>query len=287
LLFVCASLTRHNALVAAPPLIVPAVVMLAKSLRVRLASGLVALVAMTLAPHGVELLFRAEDQSPSVQLLAHDIAGIFAREPGDAEKFTFADTNGAKLARTYSPHSTTSTIFPAGELRGYSWFAPRKQAIERAWARAVMTHPRAYLAHRWAVFRRAMSLDGLPSCYPLHEGIEPNRWGYSLRNGSRLLASLRRIEDSLRPTLLFRGWVWMALALGLAVFSWRRRDDDLLPFFVATSGFLYSAEYLLVGTGCDFRFVYWTVVAACAAGLMLAHPPIESRRANPERQPGL
>ncbi|HTP29186.1 MAG TPA: hypothetical protein VMK12_26430 [Anaeromyxobacteraceae bacterium] len=267
-ILVCASLTRHNALLAALPLMVPAAMMLANSLRVRLLAGLAALGAMVLAPSGADRLLDAKDASSGTQVLAYDIAGICARAPNGAEHLTFADTNCAELAAGYSPVSATSIIFPPGRSRGYSWFTPRKRAIAHAWRRAVIAHPRAYLAHRWAVFQRLMSLDGLPNCYATHDGISPNPWGYALHRG-RLLERLRDLETLLKPTVLFQGWLWMALAFSLAVLSWYRRHDDPLPFSVATSGFLYSAEYLLVSPTCDFRYVYWTVVASCATAIML------------------
>lgn len=221
------------------------------------------------APWVVERCAAARDLWPGGQILAYDVAGIYSRVPKEGG-VAVADTTASDLARDYSPSAIAPLIFPEGRPRGYGWFAPRKRELSRAWRVGVRQHPGAYLWHRGMYFGRLMSLDGKPSCYAFHAGIEPNPLALTL-GGCRTIAFrvLRRVEEAARNTILFRGWLWAGLAVALSVAAARRGGADALPLWVAGSGSLYAVAYLLIGISCDFRFVYWTVIAVFAAAMLL------------------
>ena len=69
---------------------------------------------------------------------------------------------------------------------------------------------------------------------------------------------------ALRNTVFFRGFFWLTISLALIYFSprGRLRGDLEVVFVLATSGLLYGAAYFFIAPSCDFRFFWWTMVAA-------------------------
>ena len=80
--------------------------------------------------------------------------------------------------------------------------------------------------------------------------------------------ALRHVHDALQPTPLFRMGTWLVACVLLCVVAWRRRatPEGAFVLGVCGSGALYVLSYLPLGVACEFRYVYWAVLAS-AAGL--------------------
>ena len=62
---------------------------------------------------------------------------------------------------------------------------------------------------------------------------------------------------------LYRPFLWLAAATAALAVAIRRRSREELPLIGAlfTSGLLTTAQYLVLGVGADYRFVWWPVLA--------------------------
>ncbi|BDG01733.1 hypothetical protein [Anaeromyxobacter oryzae] len=263
------TLLRHNAILAAAPLAVGAI-WEGRRPSGRLARGAVAAVAVAVlaaAPAAVERATRARDVWPLGQLLAYDLAGIYVRHPEALPASTLArDLSVADLRRLYTPFTGGPLIFPRhpGDPGiPFDGLAARRDELTAEWLRAVRTYPRAWLAHRWDVFRALLGTQRGPAFYPFHATLDPNPWGLRLHPGS-LSRALEAVRDGARDGIAFRGWFWIGLsALATAVAARRARRDGV-PLWIALSGLAYALAYLAVSVSAEFRYLYWTALSTFA-----------------------
>jgi hypothetical protein len=119
-------------------------------------------------------------------------------------------------------------------------------------------------------FQTLLSANSGPVCYPFHVGIDRgNQWGFRVRENTLLYRGLRNVQEATRDTFLFRGWFWTLAITITAIIALGHYRERTLAFWTAISGLAYAAAYLVVGVACDFRFLYWTVIAVFAALLLL------------------
>src|SRR5262249_12679042 len=89
--------------------------------------------------------------------------------------------------------------------------------------------------------------------------------GFHLHRTRWTYRTLRRVQEYTRNSLLFRGWVWVALGLALCVGSVPRAGRASTAFWIPASRLTYAVAYLLVGPAADFRYLFWTLVSVFAA----------------------
>jgi hypothetical protein len=272
-----AACLRHNAILAAIPLAAAAFPW-SRARRLQSAALAAALVAaIAAAPWLVERALRVRDAWPGGQLLVYDLAAIYLSHPDDLAASTFSgDIEISDLARDYTPVHVVPLLFtdePPGRRIPWSTIAPRRAIIVREWAREVVRHPRAYLAHRLEQFRFLLGIATEPVCYPFHRQIDPNPWGLHL-DDTALHGALRRLADGAGHTILFRGWPWLALAAVAGAVALRRAREHPLAVATAASAVAYASAYLVVGVSCGFRFLYWTMIATFAVGFLLLGPGV-------------
>lgn len=288
-LLLVASLLRHDALFATAPLAVGAAwTSPALRGRARGAVALLALVAFAAAPRVADRATRARDVWPVGQLFVYDLAGIYVRHPEAFPASSLArDLRLEDLRQLYTPFTGGPLLFPArpGDP-GISFHGlAGRRALAGEWVRALLAHPGAYLAHRWAAFRALLGWHGGPAFAPYHDRLEPNRWQLRLAGGPAYVA-LARFRDAVRDGPVFRGWLWLALAAIAMLAAAARRAAT--PFWIAASGVCYALSHLGTAVSAEFRYLYWTALspfAAAAAALALrstAHwaspPTIATRR---------
>jgi hypothetical protein len=134
--------------------------------------------------------------------------------------------------------------------------------------RAIVSHPFAYLQHRFTHFN-------LSSWFLVSSGPEftawsqsvPNPWGFHVaKNG--LLTLIIKITDGVATTPI--GWpiFWISLALSMLVAGLMVRAP-IEPIAIAASAFLYGAGYLVVGVATGIRYYIWTFDGAALAALLI------------------
>ena len=147
------------------------------------------------------------------------------------------------------------------------------------WRRAIREHPGAYLAHRRNITLQLLGVGRDAVCLPFIIGVDPNTLGVVFRP-TGLNDPVMRALQAMKNSLLFRGWVYVLLALvgtGWAIARWRRRPN--VPFLVLTSSaLLYFLPSVFFATACDFRLLWWGVVALLISPLVLGMPQPLPRR---------
>lgn len=267
------TLCRHNAVVGALPLALCAASHLVPGRRGRIVSGLAATALLAIAPTVAEHALRARDEWPLGQLLVFDEIAVYSAHPDLlASSPLQADFTAADLQYVYSPASLMPIFLGAGPAAHHltaASLAPRRVQICAEWLRALRTDPLAYLRHRLLYLRSLLGADGNPVCYAFHVGIDPpSPWGFKVREDGLAYRALRAFQEAARNTVVFRGWIWMLLLTALAgAAAWR--SGSRLALWTAASGWLYGAAYLCVGVVCDFRFLYWSVLATFATMALL------------------
>jgi hypothetical protein len=270
----CACAIRHNAGAAVLPLALWVPVIWCEITGHAPAAGwqrlIVGLVLFALLAVGAVALNRGLVTGgrlfPAQQLYLHDLAAISVatgevRMPGSLRM----DGPRTLEAMTclYTAESCAPLFSAAGgacPTRIEKITDPDRMAdLEAEWRQAVLSEPRAYLGHRWAVFREQFAITRDRVCYPLH-----------VRNdGTTLIAfdgtllydpALRLFSVAAYWTPLFRGWAYLALAAALLVGAGRRGSVPLVV--LASSGLVYGLAYFAIGSACPFRLHWWSVVSA-------------------------
>jgi hypothetical protein len=155
---------------------------------------------------------------------------------------------------------------------------PLNDEIRRAWIDAILTHPRAYLAHRWeltkALFGRK-SRDW-PSGLIYVDGEYQYRDNPPVTpNTSSAHAWFLRLFDAMRDSVLLSAWPYLCLIAAALVLGWRRRHrDDMAPAFaVLISGAFYAVPLTLLAPSAELRYTGWTCIAAMIGTALVLAPP--------------
>jgi len=276
---------RHNAVVAVAPLSVWFGLLLARLCGLgsrRKALAATAAAAALLAgfaglrgwvTYGV---LRARRTYPVQQILIHDLAAVsiatrsyqlpeFLSEAGQPSTVE-------ELEDVYSP-DLIDPLFCCDDTVPRFYIlsdAGRFDLLLRTWLRVIPRNPKAYLPHRARAFKRQFGIGGPEVCFPFQQGSDPNALRITFQPG-RLNQWMTAFMSWFKNGILFRGWFYLlgaASGLGLAVRSEgvRRRASVAL----AASGLAYAGAYFFVGTTCDFRMAWWTVVSTLALPVVLA-----------------
>ena len=217
-----------------------------------------------------EALVRGNHAYAGQTVLLHDLAAVsVARGEPLFPEYIVADEHFSmeKVAQRYAPYISTAIVgFENSGLR-LSGDPRDMEALRAKWLEVVARNPGAYLRHRWAAFEWAAGLNRPEVCFP-YLIASYGRFDYKT-NDLAVHRLLKAYFWAARNTLLFRGFFWLLVALALLYFSLRGRlrGDLELVFVLALSGLLYGAAYFFIAPSCDFRFFWWTMLAA-TAGLL-------------------
>jgi hypothetical protein len=209
------------------------------------------------------------------QIMLHDLAAV-SKETGRTqfpEYITRSEEFSAeRVSEQYSTEWINTLIYGEPPPLRLTFNPEEVRSLRAAWWRAVSQNKAAYLAHRWAIFR---NLTGLGTPY-VYKSFNPS-------TGQNNPPQFRQTPNALTRALtsyfflfsnspLFRGFLWILLCLALAYFSLRLRlSGDLgAVFALSSSGLLYAAAYFFVTPSSDFRYLWWTVLAATASAILFA-----------------
>lgn len=282
-----ATALRHNAMIAAFPLCLWAGAVAVRrvssgSVGQWLAGGAVglALFALLVAQVGwIERLLVEDPGPPPVQqILVHDLAAISLAEGKLRLPAFMVERAGGLTLEELRPLVTPIDIGPLywGEGKRVPLVSDPEEVagLRAAWWQAVRDRPSAYLAHRFEVFGWLIGRHGACDLLPDEPLIpqEPPLW-------PRFGARMRSILDGLAARGLFHGWIYVALCAAFAAVLCcdpARRSAGLA---LASSGIGYAAAYLWIGTGCSYRFLWWTALSAMTLLCLGAASILERKRA--------
>jgi hypothetical protein len=204
--------------------------------------------------------------------------------PDEAKRANFSSQ---ALRAAYSPTSSTSLIFrpdPAISPPLQLTENPQYLTIFRqAWEHAIINYPWTYLSHRGAVFA---SLLGIGRQTPFFATVDYGQQSASFEAGVDVLGDPavksidvgrpifgQRVAASLlmafinwvaKHTYLLFGWAWLLVLVAtfVAAIVLRKRPMAEVAIGLSASGLLYLLPYFFVAPSSDFRYLYWSIVAA-------------------------
>ena len=259
-----------------------------------IALGLIAFAALMLLS-GVmsDILTRGRHSHPAQLIMLHDLAAISIGTGSVVmPPFVYADWPSLSLQdlqELYSPDNTPQ--FPAKKPSTYSlkyryqWSAGEFQAFVGLWAQSIRDHPSIYLAHRASAFLRFLGVGREYVCDPFYEGPirdESNWLGLSEPGQGLYQWSLDRLGQ-LRTSVLFRGWFYVAILAIVSVACLVLRPRSVQgSLALCLSGLLYTLAHFFAST-CEFRYLWWTVLAACTlpVALLIPDSPAAARVGSP------
>lgn len=202
-----------------------------------------------------------------------DMAGMLQRNPNlhlnvfqDEGYGTAAWEEGAKA--TFSPERIDYL-----ELRPIT--GPRDVSstlVLKQWLSLITANPTTYIMHRLEVYSWFSGMRNQTKCIPIHVGVDrgpltPDA-GIKLQ-AARQAPSLYQWSRKFVDTPYFAPLFWNGISLLVAcvlIARCRWREPIL---WLQISGLAYSASYLIAGFSCDFRYSYFSVLAATIGAIRL------------------
>jgi hypothetical protein len=154
----------------------------------------------------------------------------------------------------------TGVILPAN--------VDQMRIVSRAWWSAILTHPKAYLEHRWFVTLRFLGISRpshLPYFYGIPESLYPSYFADRAYYVHFPSTNLRKWERNWLTDVepwVFRQWIYGVLTAAVLFFNRRRLGT---PFWLGVSGGAYWLSCSLTVPSTDFRYAWWTVLAVTTA----------------------
>lgn len=143
------------------------------------------------------------------------------------------------------------------------------RALSANWKRAIKAHPRAYLAHRWRVFRELLRFEGRR--VDLSTGITRNRLGVPTQRSEAGTFAVDLLARA--PNFPFYAtWFYVLLQGALLVvgaLDFFKRGRPLSLCF-SLSGLIYLATFFFATGAPDFRYSTWTILTTLLAACALA-----------------
>jgi hypothetical protein len=165
------------------------------------------------------------------------------------------------------------------------WQIPDTVA-SRQWVDLVTRHTGLYLRLRWEDFRWTFVPPVIDFCLPVYVGVDAPA---QLLNG---LALQRRYVQSDVELTNYASWfldtpayshlAWALVSLVLAgLLLLRRQPADIAMAAMQLAGVGFSASFFLITIACDYRYLYFTDLAALVGLVYLAlDPPWPGRKAS-------
>lgn len=266
-----ATAIRHNAITGTAPLMVVAVMAFVGLCWPRVTrAGTVVLCALVVvgvtwsAGRFTKALVGERTMPPMQANFVHDLTGLSART-GEwllPPEFTaFSRLGEAELRPLYRPDSSDPLYFEPGRV-GMTRDDAIVRALRRAWVKAVVAHPVAWLRLRWGMTARLTGVSK-PIAMPVYDAIDPNPFGVSLPPGPARVALFSGLHG-MSGWLPFRHFLYLGLAAALGLFLAVARRADALSVGVLLSVWGYFAPLPFVSPAPDFRYLFW-----CLLGTLL------------------
>jgi hypothetical protein len=285
LLLLIGTLARYNSVLAAIPLLVLWIWPEPATSRPLIAAGgrlaiCAVIVSVTWAASGKLLdLFVFHSQHASIEnsLFLWDLVGMSQRIGQNLVPGNWSEAQSTEIVYDCgNNHMSIDTVMfnecrfvPDALHQSGQWQA----GLFPTWGRAVVDHPEAYLYVRLAYARTlfwptVMFMFGSrPEAYEL--GFHENGLFIMLKNIFYFCKYTPVIH------LVFTVMFWMLSSAILLCISlrclWKDRPEYYRNFLLFLSAAVYVWPLLVVGTGGDFRFAYWSVAATCIS--LLLWPP--------------
>ena len=164
------------------------------------------------------------------------------------------------------------------------WRVP-DAAAQKQWKNLILKNPALYLRVRWEDFRWVFAAPVIDWCLPVYVGVDaPVEKMAPLRLEHRFVesdAQLNNYASWFLDTPVYWHWFYAGISLVLAgLFVWRRQPADIAMAGLQLGGAAFAASFFIISIACDYRYLYFTDLAALT-GLIYAaiDPPMPWRKA--------
>jgi len=295
---VMAAALRHNAPVVIVPItamIVPFAPSWPTWRRRALGAGLG--VAASIAGVVVSARLTRVDEHPFANMIAMpDVAAVIAAGPmtdadarallGDVKLAVAEDVQGR--LRALHAEDTDWQPLSVGEARVFEMATSDAQAsaLVRAWLRAIVEHPGAFLAHRWHLWLKVLGWTDrrpIPYVTPVSENRDVIAVAGEARSYSGFQRAVGRLLLRFSRNIVFWPMLYFVLGIGLLVILWR--DPLQRGLLLGALGYEVALFFASPG-GQEHRYSHWmiTCVVIAAAVRLLDVARGRSRR-GPEAAP--
>ena len=158
-------------------------------------------------------------------------------------------------------------------------------AVQKQWTNLILKSPTLYLRVRWEDFRWVFAPPVIDWCLPVYVGIDaPAEKMAPLHLRHRFVASdaqLNNYASWFFDTPVYWHGFYTGISLVLAgLFVWRRQPADIAIAGLQLGGAAFAASFFIISIACDYRYLYFTDLAALT-GLIYAaiDPPLPWRKA--------
>jgi len=241
-------------------------------------------------------LLDAKRVHPEQVIELYDLAGISVISGTDVipDEAKSANFSSEALRAAYSPEYLNPLIFrpdPAISPPLQGTGNPNYLTIFRqAWEHAIINHPWAYLSHRGAIFASLLRIGWHTPFYamvdyrqeaadfeagvgilgdPALKSIDIGRPIFGQRFAASLLMAF--VNWAAVHTYLFFGWLWLLVLVAtlVAAIVLRKRPMAEVAIGLSASGLLYLLPYFFAAPSSDFRYLYWSIVAASLSTVIM------------------
>jgi hypothetical protein len=161
------------------------------------------------------------------------------------------------------------------------------EVASRQWVDLVTRHPALYLRIRWEDFRWLLMPPVIDFCLPVYVGVDaPSELMGRMKLQHRYVQAdveLTNYASWFLDTPAYSHLVYALISLALAgLLLLRRQPADIAMAAMQLAGVGFTASFFLISIACDYRYLYFTDLAALV-GLVYAaiDPPLPWRRTRP------
>ena len=157
------------------------------------------------------------------------------------------------------------------------WKVP-EAASGRQWFDLILKHPALYLKVRWEDFRWLVAPPVIDWCLPVYVGVDaPADKMDPLKLTHRYVQSdimLSNYSSWFLDTPVYSHLFYAAISLVLAgLFLWRRQPADIALAALQLAGLAFMSSFFIISIACDYRYLYFTDLAALAGLIYAAVDP--------------
>lgn len=232
---------------------------------------IVCVVAAAVAPAHIladRNIFQVEDIKPMSQLQVFDMGGITYFSGTDAFQGFFGPNFVARNATCYTPRHWDVYGWTVGERGCPEVYGDTKPMfgwpLTRLWLEAIVSHPVAYLAHRFAHANRFFQFLCADCKESVFTGWQSGNQKEFTFEPTWLYRSIDTAAQALNESPLGPPYVWLLICLawawaGLAIPNEVTRT---ITVSLALSGVLYALGFFVIGIAHEYRYIFWTLLCA-------------------------
>ncbi|MFI4965440.1 MAG: hypothetical protein ACHP9T_08755 [Caulobacterales bacterium] len=245
-----------------------------------------AMTALSFPPHGS----RDTGVSTGIRIVQnYDLIGAVAMDPHyPLDLMAASDPAAAQVIRQRARFDYSGRrvdFVDRDQAMGDAFNAVSDPAAQAQWFDLIFRHPALYLRVRLEDFRWLVAPPVIDWCLPVYLGVDaPADKMAPLKLSQRYVQSdvqLNNYATWFFDTPVYRHGLYLAISAVLAgLLLWRRQPADIAIAALQLGGLAFAASFFIISIACDYRYLYFSDLAAIA-GLIYAavDPPTPWRKA--------